>query len=104
MKSRKKRINNKGNYRASVSCGKAASSLLIGVPRGEGDGWGKKQRTEKICTYLKKLLSFFSSLMNTINTQTQESQQTPSRKSIKRNHINAHLIKLLKASDEEKRQ
>lgn len=37
--------------------------------------------------------------MNPLNIQIQVSQQTPSGKSIKKNHINAYLIKLLKASD-----
>lgn len=47
MKSRRKGTK-KRNNRASVSCGTAASSLLIGVPGKKGGGGGYRgQRTEK---------------------------------------------------------
>lgn len=86
MKSRRQRINNKINNRTSVSPGnsKQTTNWSPGI---KGRGAGQETENRKNMHIFEEIAKFFSCLMNTINAQVQESQQTPSRKSIKRNHI-----------------
>lgn len=102
MKSRRKGIN-KRNNRASVSCGTAASSLLIGVP----GGWGRgrtEAREQKNMYILEKTAKILFQFDEHYKHTDPSISTNPKQKKHPENHINAYLLQLLKASDKEEKK